>query len=225
MKKRIFMTGASGCIGHYIAESLIQETDHDLYLLVRDPSKLKFDWQARDGIKIIPGDLQNIEDFKELLGEEINVAILAATAWGGREISYEINVNKTISLINLLNPELCEQVIYFSTASILDRNNQPLPAAEKFGTDYISTKYACYTELKKQPLSPKITTVFPTLVFGGEKNKPYSHISGGLPEVFNWINLIRWLKADGSFHFIHAKDIATIITYLVNHPPEIPQDL
>ncbi|MDE5120331.1 MAG: SDR family oxidoreductase, partial [Trichodesmium sp. St19_bin1] len=39
--KRIFITGASGCIGHYIVEFLIQNTHHELYLLVRNPDKLK----------------------------------------------------------------------------------------------------------------------------------------------------------------------------------------
>ncbi|MEO1184834.1 MAG: NAD(P)-dependent oxidoreductase, partial [Cyanobacteria bacterium J06636_27] len=32
-QKRILVTGASGCIGHYISELLIQETQHELYLL------------------------------------------------------------------------------------------------------------------------------------------------------------------------------------------------
>jgi len=31
--------------------------------------------------------------------------------------------------------------------------------------------------------------------------------------------LIRWFKADGSFHFMHAQDIAQVICYLVDHPP------
>ncbi|NJK53172.1 MAG: NAD(P)-dependent oxidoreductase, partial [Leptolyngbyaceae cyanobacterium SU_3_3] len=48
--KRIFVTGASGCIGHYIAETLIQETEHELFLMVRNPDKLKFDVHARPGV-------------------------------------------------------------------------------------------------------------------------------------------------------------------------------
>ena len=34
MKKRIFITGASGCIGHYIAEKLIQNTEHELFFVL-----------------------------------------------------------------------------------------------------------------------------------------------------------------------------------------------
>ncbi len=216
--KRIFLTGASGCIGHYLAESLIQETDHELFLFVRNPAKLKFDYQARLGIHIIQGDLQDIEQFSQLL-QTINVAILAATSWGGEAESKETNVVKMVGLIQLLDPQICEQVIYFSTASILDRNNQLLREAGEIGTTYIRTKHACYTKLQELAIASKITTVFPTLVLGGNGNKPYSHIYSGLPDVIKWIDLIRWLSADGSFHFIHARDIAQVVTYLVNNPP------
>ena len=219
---RIFLTGASGCIGHYLVESLIQETEHELFLLVRNPQKLKVDIQQREGVNIIQGDLEEIEKLADLL-KTINVAILAATCWGGTKESFEINVDKTLSLINLLAPENCQQVIYFSTASILNQQNQLLPEAGEIGTDYIRTKYECYIKLKEQKIANKITTVFPTLVFGGEGNKPYSHLSAGLGDVIKWISLARWFKADGSFHFIHAKDIAQVVTYLVDNPSQNPQ--
>jgi nucleoside-diphosphate-sugar epimerase len=216
--KRIFITGASGCIGHYLAETLIQNTNYELFFLVRNPQKLKFNFCSREGVHLIQGDLSSIEQHRNLLST-VNVAILMATAWGGAEISYEINVNKTISLISLLNSEICEQIIYFSTASILDRHNQLLREAEQFGTDYIKTKYQCYVELRKLALSDRIRTIFPTLVLGGDKHKPYSHISAGLPDIVKWIDLIRWFAADGSFHFIHAQDIAQVVQYLIGHPP------
>src|SRR4028119_2044544 len=104
--KRIFVTGASGCIGHYITEALIQETDHELYLLVRNPAKLGFDYEARPGITIIKADLREIERFDKLL-KTMDVAILAATAWGGPGEAFDINVVKTIRLMDLLNPSVC----------------------------------------------------------------------------------------------------------------------
>ena len=217
--KRILLTGASGCIGHYIAETLIQNTEHELLLFVRNPDKLGFDWEARPGIQVIQGDLRDVESFAQLL-KTVNVAILTAAAWGGAAESFDINVAKTTRLITLLNPENCEQVIYFSTASILDRSNNLLPQAGQLGTDYIRTKYDCFRQLDKLAIYPKITTVFPTLVLGGDEHKPTSHISSGLPEVAKWAAFVRWFKAEGSFHFIHAKDIATVVAYLVEHPPE-----
>ena len=219
--KRIFITGASGCIGHYMTEALIQNTDLELYLLVRNPDKLQFDYRSRPGIHILVGDLSRIEEYSDLL-KDINIAILAATAWGGKDETYNINVAKTLALIDLLDPQVCQRIIYFSTASILDRNNQLLLPASKFGHDYIQTKYECFTRLAERAIADKIIAVFPTLVFGGEENKPYSHLSAGITDVTKWIGLIRWFSLDGSFHFIHAEDIARVISYLVENPDYSP---
>ncbi|MEH2279051.1 MAG: NAD(P)-dependent oxidoreductase [Nostoc sp.] len=220
-QKRILVTGASGCIGHYLTEALIKETDHELYLLVRNPSKLQVDTKARSGINVLQGDMQNIRQFADLLST-IDTAVLTATAWGGDQ-TFDINVVKTIELLELLDPERCQQVIYFSTASVLDRYNQPLKEAGEIGTDYIRSKYDCLHKISKLAIAPKITTVFPTLVLGGDANKPYSHLTSGIPEVTKYINLIRFLEADGSFHFIHGRDIATVVRYLIDHPGENDQ--
>lgn len=217
LQKRILITGASGCIGHYIAESLIKETKHDLYLLVRNPSKLQIDVQVRPGINVLVGDMRTIHLFADIL-KTINIAVLTATSWGG-EGTYDINVFKTLELIRLLNPEQCEQVIYFSTASVLNNQNQPLKEAGQIGTDYIRSKYDCLHRIEKLAIASKITTVFPTLVLGGESNKPYSHLTSGISEVVKYINLIRFLQVDGSFHFIHGQDIATVVKYLIDFPP------
>ncbi|BAY62577.1 NAD-dependent epimerase/dehydratase [Calothrix brevissima NIES-22] len=216
-QKRILVTGASGCIGHYIAEALIQETDYELYLLVRNPNKLTVNTEARSGITVLQGDMLQINQFADLLST-IDTAVLTATAWGGEE-TFNINVNKTLELLKLLDPEKCEQVIYFSTASVLDRHNQPLKEAGEIGTDYVSSKYQCLQQLPKLAIAPKITTVFPTVVLGGDANKPYSAVTSGIPEVTKYVNLIKFLQADGSFHFIHGKDIATTIRYLIDNPP------
>ncbi|MBW4614083.1 MAG: NAD(P)-dependent oxidoreductase [Desmonostoc vinosum HA7617-LM4] len=217
-QKRILVTGASGCIGHYISETLIQKTNHELYLLVRNPSKLQVDTQARPGIHVLQGDMQQISQFADLL-KTIDTAVLTATAWGGDE-TFNINVTKTLELLNLLDPNRCEQVIYFSTASVLNRQNQPLKEAGELGIDYIRSKYECLFKMSQLAIAPKITKVFPTLVLGGEHNKPYSHVSSGISEVTKYINLIRFLKADGSLHFIHGQDIATVVQHLIDHPPQ-----
>ncbi|WP_036487964.1 NAD(P)-dependent oxidoreductase [Myxosarcina sp. GI1] len=223
--KRIFITGASGCIGHYITEALIQQTDHELYLLVRNPQKLKLECLDRARVHLLQGDMSHIEEYSDLLLKNIDVAIVAATAWGGTRETYDINVDKTLALINLLNPNVCERVIYFSTASILDRHNRLLPAAEKFGHDYIRTKYQCFVQLSQCEIADKIIALFPTLVFGGDRDKPYSHLSAGLADVIKWIDLIRWFRVDGSFHYIHARDIALVVAYLVNNHEIIPRRL
>jgi nucleoside-diphosphate-sugar epimerase len=187
-------------------------------LLVRNPQKLNYDYQARSGIHLLIGSLSDLEPFQSVLST-VDVLIHVATCWGGEEESYEINVRKSLELMNRLDRDRIEQVIYFSTASILDRRNRPLPEARTLGTTYVRTKYQCFSRLPELAICDRITTVFPTFVFGGDATKPYSHISGGLAEVIGWIGLIRWFSAEGSFHFVHAQDIAGVVAHLVDHPP------
>ncbi|MEO0406271.1 MAG: NAD(P)-dependent oxidoreductase [Cyanobacteria bacterium P01_A01_bin.135] len=214
---RILITGASGCIGHYIVAALMRQTEHELFLLVRNPAKLKVNTEHRPGVQVIQGDMLHIEAQADLL-KTIDVAILTAAAWGDPQQTQAVNVTQTLALLKLLDPERCRQVIYFSTASILDQKNHLLEEAGQLGTDYIRTKYQCHRELRKLAIAANTTVVFPTLVFGGDAQKPMSHLSAGLRDVTRWVGLIRFFKIDGSFHYIHARDIAQVILYLVRNP-------
>jgi nucleoside-diphosphate-sugar epimerase len=216
--KRVLVTGASGCIGHYLSEILVQETALELYLLVRNPQKLRIDTTTRPGVKVLQGDLAQIEQFADVL-KTIDVAVLVATVWGGAD-TFEINVNQTIQLLNLLDSEKCQQVIYFSTASVLDRQNNLLKEAGEIGIDYIRSKYETLRKLPQLAIAPKITVLFPTLVLGGDAQKPYSHLSAGLPDVAKWINIARFFKTEGSFHFIHGRDVARVVKYLLENPQQ-----
>jgi nucleoside-diphosphate-sugar epimerase len=213
---RILVTGASGGVGHYISETFINNTDHELFLLMRSPAKFQLDPHVRAGVNIVTADMKEISDQAALL-QTIDVAILTAASWGGQD-AFDVNYTKTHELLSLLNPQVCQQVIYFSTASVLNRQNQLLPEAGQIGTDYIKSKHQCLSTLDKLPIADRITTVFPTLVLGGDENKPYSFLSADLPDVTKYASLLRWIKAEGSFHFIHGQDIAAIVRYLVEHP-------
>lgn len=221
---RILVTGASGCVGHYVSETLIQNTDHELFLFVRNPAKLKLDTTVRPGIHVVKADMMEIEQQADLL-KTIEVAVLTAAGWGGQE-AFDINFKKTHVLLDLLDPQVCQQVIYFSTESVLDRQNQLLPEAGKIGTDYIKSKHQCLDKLTREKnaadgantIASKVTAVFPTLVLGGDDTKPYSFLSADLPNVTKYVGLLQWFSADGSFHFIHAKDIAEVVRHLIAHP-------
>ncbi|MBE9137540.1 NAD(P)-dependent oxidoreductase [Nodosilinea sp. LEGE 07088] len=212
------MTGASGCIGHYILELLLESDRYELFLLLRHPEKLRLAVRDRPNVHILHGGLEDIAPYADLLGT-IDIAILTAAAWGGAPGYVEaINIDANLQLMAHLDPQRCQQVVYFSTASILNRRSAPLLEAGQMGTDYIRTKYECHHRLPDLPVYDKITTVFPTLVFGGDKDKPYSFISAGLKDVTRWVGLVRFFQADAGFHFAHAQDIATVINYLIEHP-------
>jgi nucleoside-diphosphate-sugar epimerase len=222
-RRRILITGASGCIGHYLCETFIGQTDDELFLVVRDPNKLQVLIDSRPGVHIVQADLRNLETLRELLST-IHCAVLVATGWGDPVL----DITKTLELIQMLNPKVCQQVVYFSTASILGRDKEVLPEAKNLGTEYVKAKAICYEKLVAMKLAFPVSTVFPTLVVGGESSapgvrpKPYSHFASGLPEVLKWAGLIRFLKIDGSFHFIHAQDIAAVVLQIVQHPELAP---
>lgn len=210
----IFMTGGSGCIGHYLVDAF--SPDYQLYLLVRNPAKLLFDPAAHRNIQIIRGDLDNISDHAAILSR-VDYCIHVATAWGG-EGTERINVKRSHELFNLLDPERTRRIFYFSTASILGRDMEVLAEAEEYGTDYIRTKSICFRNLPGCRLYERIVTVFPTLVFGGDERHPFSHLSRALPMLKRYAWLIGRLNVDAGFHFIHAQDIAKIIRYLLEAP-------
>ncbi len=220
-REQILVTGASGCVGQYIVSWLLKNSEADLLLWLRNPKKLTAVSAEHPRIKLLVGDLRDADSFKEEL-VNITRVIHTATAWGDPVRAHQVNVVAVKKILKLLRAETLEQFIYFSTASILNKDLKPLPEALAYGTEYIQTKAECLRELEKHPLSEKIIAVFPTLVFGGRiDNKslfPTSYLTEGLKEAVKWLWLARWLRADSTFHFIHAADIAVVCGHLATNP-------
>ena len=225
-KTQILITGASGCVGQYTAAWLLKNSEADLLLWLRDPAKLKAIDPNNPRIKLLVGDLRESNLFTNELAA-VNRVIHTATAWGDPRRAFEVNVKAVKSLISHLNPSVLEQVIYFSTASILNKDLQPLPEAFSCGTEYIQSKAQCLKELEDHPIANKIIAVFPTLVFGGRVDNssefPTSYLTGGLTKAINWVWLARWIRAYSRFHFIHAADIAFICGQLATTPHQLNQ--
>ena len=213
----ILITGASGCVGQYTTRWLLEHSDADLLLWLRDPAKLTAVPVDHPRVRLLVGDLRDSDRFAaELAG--VTRVIHTATAWGDPERAQQVNVVAVKRMLALLDPARVEQITYFSTASILDRHLQPLQEALAYGTEYIQTKAQCLKDLETHPLAEKIVAVFPTLVFGGRVDGsspfPTSYLTEGLVEASKWLWLARFLRADASFHFIHAQDIAAICGHL-----------
>ena len=218
---QILITGASGCVGQYTAAWLLKNSEANLLLWLRDPKKLKAIDASHPRVKLLIGDLRESNLFTEELSS-VNRVIHTATAWGDPDRAFQVNVKAVKELLNRLDPDVLEQIIYFSTASILNKNLQPLSEAFKYGTEYIQTKAQCLNELENHPLAEKIIAVFPTLVFGGKVDSsnefPTSYLTEGLPHAMQWLWLARLIKGYSRFHFIHAADIAYICGQLSTTP-------
>ena len=218
---RILITGASGCVGQHIAAQLYRDTDAELLLLLRDPAKLTAVPANDPRITLLVADLRELTPHAGAIATATRV-IHTATAWGDPERAMAVNVVAVKQLLAFTSPEWLEQVIYFSTASLLNRQLELLPEALSEGTEYIQTKALCLQQLEQHPLAERIVAVFPTLVFGGAVDGkgpfPTSYLTAGLGEACRWLWLAKWLRADASFHFIHAADIAQVCCHLATKP-------
>ncbi len=218
---RILITGASGCVGQHLAELLYRETDAQLLLWLRDPAKLTAVPADDPRITLLVGDLREVDPHRAAIASATRI-IHTATAWGDPERARQVNVLAVKAMLAATDPAVLEQVVYFSTASILNRDLQLLPEAMAYGTEYIQTKAQCLQQLEQHPLAERIVAVFPTLVFGGRVDGsgpfPTSYLTAGLKEGARWLWLAKWLRADASFHYIHAADIARVCAHLATTP-------
>jgi nucleoside-diphosphate-sugar epimerase len=212
LSQKVFITGISGCVGHYLFDELIKDPAYELYLFTRNPQNLRFDYRSKPNVTLVQGCLDDLKPHADLI-RQMDIVIHIAAAWGSTEANYDY----TLDLFKLLDPARCQKVIYFSTASILDENNQPIPEAERYGTHYIRSKYRFYKKLPQLPIYPNVITLFPTWVLGGDQDHPISHASRGIIEAEKWFWLIRFFTVNASFHYIHARDIARIVKFLLEN--------
>ena len=211
-----FITGASGCIGHYLLENLLESTDAHLDCLIREKAKLHKRYHKHPRITMHKGKLDDIKA-QESVVKNCDILIHIATAWNDDPYSMEINYHKTLDLIKYASKGKCKKIIYYSTASILSGNNKANPDALEYGPMYIKSKYRAHEAIKKMQNTPPIYTVFLTLVMGGRFDIPYSHISGGIKDNQKYLKIARFFSAKGTFNFMHGKDIALITTHLILH--------
>jgi nucleoside-diphosphate-sugar epimerase len=214
---RIFITGATGCIGQYVVEALLRDSPHELVLAVRDPARVPASLHAQRRVHIVVGDLRETDRWDHA-ARNADAAVLIATSWTDGDEAYRVNVDATTALLKRFDPARCRRVIYFSTASILDAEGQLLSEAETLGTPYIRSKYRMRRILDEQSDLPPLAILYPTLVLGGDATHPLSHVSRTLGEVVRHHRWLRWFAGDASFHFIHAADIAQIVCAVVDEP-------
>lgn len=218
---RILITGASGCIGQAVAAWLLEHSNARLLLWLRQPQKLTAVDHRHPRLELLVGDLRRPRRFCRQLAH-VDRVVHTATAWGDPARAWAVNVQAVKDLLACLDRRRLQQVLYFSTASILDRDLELLPEAEQWGTEYIQTKAICLRQLMAHALRDKIVAIFPTLVFSGRIDGggpwPTSYLTTGLRPLFQWLWLARFLRLDGSYHFIHGADVASICGHLLTTP-------
>ena len=218
--KTLLITGSNGCVGQYLIDWFLQNTRFKLLLMVRNPDKLQSSIKNNKRINLLICDIRECSKYRDEICTS-NFLIHTATAWGDPKRAHEVNIKAFEELLSMLDIQILERILYFSTASILNKDTELMREALIYGTEYIQTKYECYERLKKSIFAKKTSVIFPTLVFGGTFNEedkyPISYLTEGLKEANKWLWIARFFKINSKFHFIHAKDIAQICGFLIKN--------
>lgn len=207
---RILLTGATGCTGSYLLKQLAVE--HDVYALARHPEQL-VPFGAHLGIQVIQGDLETLINEHKALLKTFDYCVHPVTAWGGPQ-TFRVNVQQTQALFAALSPAQCRGIHYFSTASLLNERHGFQTASLRLGTDYIRSKACMHAYLSRaQPIPVHI--YYPTVILGGDHAHPQTPVHQFLPLLHYHLSWVKWLRINAYFHWIHAADIAQIISYRI----------
>ncbi len=209
MPQKILITGAGGCVGHYLMDHLLKDANYEIYLLLRSPEKVNYNIKDKN-IHIIKDDFSNIQNHTEIINK-MDVAIHMLADWGGTNGNYEYSK----ILFEALNNSNCKKILYFSTASIIGCDSKVNDIMGDIGTPYIRGKYKMYKEIQSSPIKEKIITIFPTWILGGDSQHPMSHAYNAIRDTKKWLWLMRYFSIDLKFHFIHAQDIAKMTYHLL----------
>lgn len=208
---RILLTGATGCTGSYLLKQLTEH--HEVLALARRPERLIAVKHA-ERVRPIQGDLQLLLTEKSELLKHVDYCVHPATVWGGED-TFKVNVKQTLSLIQRLDQQGCRGIHYFSTASLLNSGHQFQPQALSLGTDYIRSKACAHQGLEQMQITTPLHTYYPTVIFGGDAVHPMTPVQAFLPQLRFYLPLVKWIKANASFHWIHAEDIAQVVAYRI----------
>jgi dTDP-glucose 4,6-dehydratase len=239
MSKTILITGGAGFIAHHVIEKILNETDWNIVTLDRldfsgNLNRLKEVVQndKHGRIKVVHHDLKAElnPQIRSLVGQVDYIAHLAAGSHVDRSIDYpmEFILDNVVGTANILEfartQDNLERFIYFSTDEIFgpapegvkykenDRYNSTNPySASKAGGEELVVAYENTYKL------PAIITH--TMNVFGERQHPEKYIPMCIRKARDGETITIHSNAEktkaGSRHYIHAKDVANALMFLL----------
>jgi len=210
---KIFLTGGTGFIGHFVAKEFL-EYGHSLKILARNPDKIP-SLAKHDNVKMIGADLLDSEAIKKGL-EGCDACVHIALGWG--ETPLEMLAKDTTATVQLLEFAAnagCEKFIYTSSTAALgkirhDSNEEMVckpvdlyGATKAAGEAYV---LGANSKMKRNIIRPGYT--FGQLAFPDGVTQPdrrFFNITQAVKEN----QIIHLTKNDGT-QFIHASQLAML---------------
>ncbi|MCL1956105.1 MAG: NAD(P)-dependent oxidoreductase [Fibromonadales bacterium] len=210
---KIFLTGGTGFIGHFVAKEFL-EHGHSLKILARNPDKIP-SLAKYENVKMIHAGLLDSEAIKKGL-EGCDACVHIALGWG--ETPLEMLAKDTTATVQLLEFAAnagCEKFIYTSSTAALGkiRHNSNEEMVCRPVDLYGATKAAgeayvlgANSKMKRNIIRPGYT--FGQLAFPDGVTQPdrrFFNITKAVKEN----QVVRLTKNDGT-QFIHASQLASL---------------
>lgn len=208
---KILVTGATGFIGRYLVDGLVQQ-GHDIYVLVRPTSDRQL--LSGKGVTFIEADLSDEKSLEVLKQYSLDVIYHCAGLVEDKDLHklYKMNVAGTDNICKYALEQRVKRVIYLSSVATVSGNEQvpltedlPYSATNLYGLSKLEAE-SLVLEYRRHGLP--VVIMRPAMVYGEEE-----------PHAFDKIMRLLQCRllpvADGGIHKMHMVYIQNVVYALL----------
>lgn len=217
----IFITGANGLVGSFIAKELLKE-GHSVLALKRKNSDLSLLGEARDQIEWVEGDvfdLPLLENCISRVSHIVHCAAVISFHSGEKDLMYQTNVEGTRNLvdISLKYQRQIQKFLFVSSVAAIGRGKEQVALNEesKWEENEDNSHYAKSKHLAEQEVwrsdaeGLKTVIINPSVVLGpGDWEKSSIRI-------FQYVWKERPFYPLGSMNYVDVRDVADLAATLL----------
>lgn len=204
---KILLTGGTGLLGRNIIECLL-EGNHEITLLLRDPSKYK---KQDKKITKVKGDVLNMESILKAIDKcEYVIHAAADTSQHHLNISdFRVNIQGTKNIVLACKKKNIKKLIHVGSAGFFGYGTKENPGDEnaniKYPSNqslYLMSKLHAQQEINAYSKTNSVITIHPTFMIGALDYGPSSGkiILMGMKKIV--------FCPPGGKNFVHVKDVA-----------------
>ena len=204
---KILLTGGTGLLGRNIIECLL-EGNHEITLLLRDPTKYK---KQDKKITKVKGDVLNLDSILDAI-EKCECVIHAAADTSQHHLNildFKVNTQGTKNIVLACKKKNIKKLIHVGSAGFFGYGSKENPGNEnatiKYPSNqslYLMSKLHAQQEITAYGKSNSVITIHPTFMIGAHD---YGPSSGKI--ILMAMKKIVFCPPGGK-NFVHVKDVA-----------------
>lgn len=218
-RRKVLVTGAAGCVGHFLVSRLLEE-GFDVIALDRPGSEFPIADTKR--LKVLESDItapEVLEKATKGVDTVVHAAAIVDISAMWDEIA-PVNYYATVRLYEAARENGVRYFIFFSTGSVYAESSGPLTenSPVRVANDYVKTKLEAENYLRSQVGGPVVNILRPALIFG-PRGKVLAGALATVPTLLKVFGGYAPALADGPrSNWVHAEDVASAATFLVKNP-------